>query len=232
MGPRTQHTVGEHSRTSRVVTARTDASFIERCRVLAVQHLGGDDDGRLGVDLDLHRDDAEVTVLERDHARTAHCHVLAAGRRPDELAAQDTVTHVERTLVRHDARRRKVQRLIVHVQLHDGDVRNVHDRLTGPREAEGLLRMDDRPRLMETVQERPRLHRRTRLLEEPTDADEAVRETEDRLGVAHPLLGEATLDDAPVIIRVQVVRRDAELTRDHQADPTGTYGAWQKPWLQ
>src|SRR5699024_12414325 len=64
--------------------------------VLAVEQLGGNDDGRVRIQqLHLERHDREVALLEADHALGGHARALATWGAPDHAATQDTVAEVE-----------------------------------------------------------------------------------------------------------------------------------------
>jgi len=73
-----------------------------------------------------------------------------------------------------DARRGNEQRLVIDVELQDRHIGRIDDRLTLGGQGVRLLRMDDRPRLMKAVDERPRRQRRAPLLERAPDPDEPV----------------------------------------------------------
>jgi hypothetical protein len=110
---------------------------------------------------------------------------------------------------------RQEERLIVHVELDYRRVWHVHDRLAGPRQRGRALRMHDRPGLVETVDERSGGQRRAAFLEAAADAGEAVAEREDGLRAIGELIGVPRLGDAPFIGREEMLRRQNDLTLEH-----------------
>ena len=118
--------------------------------VLTVDDLAGDDDGRIGVGQgDVVDDHREVTVGERRHAGGADEHALARRGAPFDVAGEHTGAEVEGALVAEHVGLGEHERLVVDVDTEDLGVGCVDDRLADPREAEGLLGVADRPRLVE-----------------------------------------------------------------------------------
>jgi hypothetical protein len=74
-----------------------------------------------------------------------------------------------------------------------------------------LLRMDDRPRLVERVDEGARRQRRPTLVKRSPDTDVAVGQGEDRLGAIGVPLGPPRFDDPPLVWRKQVLGRRDDL---------------------
>src|SRR5699024_1572204 len=120
--------------------------------VLAVEQLGGNDDGRVRIQqLHLERHDREVALLEADHALGGHAHALATWGAPDHAATQDTVAEVEGAAVLADIRVAEAQRLVVDVQPHRLRVRDVDDGLTVAGQAVGVLGVGDLAGLVEAI---------------------------------------------------------------------------------
>jgi ABC-type sugar transport system ATPase subunit len=205
--------------TARLVERDEDRARVEVWSVMAVslERSGGARQvwRTVGVDLDLVHDEREVPVLERDEARRPDRDVLPAGRRPHELASQHAGTQVEAPFVLEQTGAGQVQRLVVDVQLHQRRVRHVDDRLAGPREAVGLLGVHDRPGLVEAVEQRRRLVDRSTLVVHPADADEAVRDGEHALAPADAALVEDDLDEAPRVVRIDVLGQAQQLAGEH-----------------
>ena len=120
--------------------------------VLAVEQLGGDDDGGVRIQqLHFERHDREVTFLEADHALGGHAHTLAAGGAPDHAAPQHAVAEVEGAAVLTDIRVAEAQRLVVDVQAHRLRVRDVDDGLPIAGQAVGVLGVGDLPVLVDAI---------------------------------------------------------------------------------
>ena len=120
--------------------------------VLAVEQLGGDDDGGVRIQqLHFERHDREVALLEADHALGSHAHALAAWGAPDHAAAQHAVAEVEGAAVLADIRVAEAQRLVVDVQAHRLRVRDVDDGLAVAGQAVGILGVGDLPVLVDTI---------------------------------------------------------------------------------
>ena len=109
---------------------------------------------------------------------------LPPGRPPDDVATQQPVTEVQRSLVRFKISYRQQHRLVVDVQLDRLVVRDVDNGLAHSREAEGLLGMPDRPRLVEAVDEGSVGVGLPALFDIPTHAQITVADRKQRLGDA------------------------------------------------
>ena len=107
---------------------------------------------------------------------------LPAGVRQIDLAAQHPVAEVERALVGLQVGHRQQHRLVVDVELHRLVVGDVDDGLTDPREAERLLGVTDRPRLVEAVHEGAVEVGLATLLDVAAHPEIAVADGEQRLG--------------------------------------------------
>ncbi len=167
-----------------------------------------DADGRVERD-DLVGDGHQVPPLQRGEAARAQQHAPAARRLPLHLAQEHAVLHVEDALATHDARRRQVERLIVDEEPDDGPVGDVDRRLARPRHPEGVLRVDDRPRLVEAVEDDAGVARGRALLRRAAHAEVAVADGEDRFEGTDALRVVAVLDDLPVAGRVEAPERAA-----------------------
>src|SRR5918995_335779 len=97
------------------------------------------------------------------------------------------------------------QRLVVDEQLEDHRVGDGAHRLARSREAVGLLGVDDRPRLVEAVDERAGVERGPSLVQRSSDTDVTVRERERRLGPVGELGCPAGLDDPPLVGREEML---------------------------
>ena len=160
-----------------------------------------------------------MAVLEGNQAPRADQHLLAAGGLPQDLAIQRAGAHVEPPVEAQHVRARQPERLVVDEQLDDASVGDAEHRLPGAREAVGLLAVDDRPGLVEAVDEGAVLHQRAALLRRAAHAQIAVAEREDGLGLRHELGMEAALDPVPLVGDVIVRRRlDAFVCRHDLPD--------------
>ena len=163
--------VGEHLCESRV--ERTVGSV--RVAVLMIDDLRRDHDRRGMIDEhDLVRGGQDVARLERHQSPGANAHVLSRRGRPQQVSSQRSVSHVERAFVLGHSGHRKIERLVVHVELEDGGIGHVDDRLSCAGEPERVFGVDDRPRLVEAVHECARRPARSSLFERATGAEVSV----------------------------------------------------------
>ena len=123
---------------------------------------------------DLVAEREQVPVGQRSQATGADAHAFVA-----QLARDHRAAHVQRA-------RGAVERLAVDEQADDGAVGRVDRGLPGPRHAVGVLGIDDRPRLVEAVEDHTAV----------ADAEVAVSDGEDRCVAGRS--GRA-LDDAPIV---------------------------------
>ncbi|CAH0247633.1 hypothetical protein SRABI76_03160 [Microbacterium oxydans] len=171
-------------------------SRVDAGTVLTVEQLAADRDRRVGVlDGHLETEDREVTLLEAHDALVADAHALAGRRLPDDDALEHAGAHVERAAVLPHVCHVEGHRLVVDVDAHDLGVRRVHDGLADLREPVGLLRVPDRPGLMQPVDEGAVLVGTAPLDVVATEAEVAVAHREQRL--ADALLGVSSLDQPP-----------------------------------
>ena len=169
-GDRLEHLLGEALAAARIVAALAPAVGDE---------LGGDVDAHGGVERDdLVVEGGEVAVLERREPARAHEHPVAARGLELDLAAEHAGLHVERALEAEHARGREVERLAVDGQADDRAVGGADDRLAGARQPVGVLGIDDRPGLVEAVEDRAGVVRRAALLGRAADAEVAVADRE------------------------------------------------------
>jgi hypothetical protein len=188
-----QHPLARARRQPRVAGGLLGQQVI-RVGVLAIKDLRGQHDRRRVLRKHhLVLDGRDVAVLQRHEPHGAHDHLLAPGRRPRELAREDARAHVQHSRVVAQARRRHEERLVVDVELDDRRVGDVDDRLSGAREPERLLGVEDPSGFVKPRDEGARRDRRPTLLERPTHADEAVGDGEDRFRAGVATLGETRL---------------------------------------
>ena len=122
--------------------------------VLPVQRLGGDHHRRVVVEHgDLEGHDRQVPLGEGDHPGGGHLDPLAARGAPDDVPPQYAVPEVQASLVLVQVGHAEQHGLVIDVQLHGLVVGHVDDGLPGAGEPERLLRMPDRPDLVEAVDE-------------------------------------------------------------------------------
>ena len=129
--------------------------------------------------------------------RAPHADPLAR-RLELHLAGEDPELHVQHALEVHEPGGREVERLVVDEQPDDRAVRRVDDRLARTGEAVGVLRVHDRPRLMEPVERDAGVVRRRAFLGGAAEAEAAVGDGEHRLRRGQVPGIEAALDDLPV----------------------------------
>ena len=104
----------------------------------------------------------------------------AARGAPQEVAAQHAFAKVDPALVFEQVARGDVERFIVHVQLDDGRIGGVDDRLAGFRESEGVFGVLDGPGFVEAVEERAVACHVAAFFGGAAHAEVAVRGGEDR----------------------------------------------------
>src|SRR5664280_700565 len=109
-------------------------------------------------------------------------HPVARRRPPQDVAGQHAVGEVEGAIVGDDISDGQQQRLVVHIEPHDLGVRDVDDGLPHPGETESLLRVPDRPRLVEAVDEGAVAVAVVTLLDIATHPQVAVGDGEQGLG--------------------------------------------------
>ena len=137
---------------------------------------------------DLVVEGGEVAVLERREPARAHAAAGGpAASRTRPRGASTPVCMSSTRSKREHARGREVERLAVDEQADDRAVGGADDRLAGPRQPVGVLGIDDRPGLVEAVEDRAGVVRRAALLGRAADAEVAVADREDRLRA--PVLG-------------------------------------------
>jgi hypothetical protein len=156
-----------------------------------------DDPRRRAVRLDLEEDRRDRTLDERHEARRAHDHALPGRREPADLAAQHALAQVKRALVMLDGPVTQVERLVVDEQPQDLAVRDIDHRLAGLRIAVARFGVGQRAALVEAVEVRAGIARRLALVEVAAQADVAVGEREDRLGVGEQVELQSVLGDRP-----------------------------------
>ena len=154
-------------------------------------------------------------MFERDEPGAADADVFARWGRPHQIASEDPVAHVEYPEVLRRACGREEQRFVVDVQLDDRRVGHVDDRLSDARQAERVLGMDDRPCLVETVDEGARLVSRDTLVRATSDAEVPVGQRECRLGATTEPVRPAGLDDPPLVGREEMLGWHLDRALDH-----------------
>ena len=154
--------------------------------------------------LDLEQDRRDRPLHERHHPRRTHVDGLAGGRDPFGLSAQDPFAQIELPLVADQLPVPDVEWLVVDEQAEHLAVGHVDERLARLGIAVGGLGVRQRANLVEAVQERPGRPRRLALIEVPAQADVAVREREDRLGLGQQVEVELALAHHPRLDREDV----------------------------
>ena len=143
-----------------------------------------------------------MSVLEGDEPPRANSDLLARALFPGHVAFEDPGPHVERTLVVHQRGSANVERLVVNVEPNQRAVRGVDDRLSGSRITVGGLRIDDRPGLVERVDERALLKDRRALVEGAANAHVPVGQGKQRFHLRHSRGIELLLHQPPRIVRI------------------------------
>jgi hypothetical protein len=140
----------------------------------------------------------EVRVGERREPGRAHDDAPPLPREELDLAREHAAAHVQRALVADERRAGEVEALAIHGQADDRGVGARDDRLARARQAERVLGVDDRPRLVEAVDDRARIAGREALLRRAAQAEEAVADREHGLERGTAPRGVAALDDPPL----------------------------------
>jgi hypothetical protein len=127
---RLEHPLGHSTRGTRILGfALSTGTVILVLPVLSVEHLTRDCQRRVGVQhRDLEGHYGKVPLRERHHPGGGDVHTLAGGGQPEQLAAQNPVTEVERAFVAEEVRFVQSQRFVVNIKPHDLAVGGVdHD---------------------------------------------------------------------------------------------------------
>ena len=190
-----QHLLG----LQRVVQHRGDARVLAGRRELLVgDELGLQDQPGGGVDrLHLVEERDDGALGERHHAHGPYPDRLAGGRHPLHDPLQRARPQVERALVGPQLAVAHVERLVVHEQAHELGVGDVHHRLARLREAVPGLGVGQRPQLVERVEVGAGQAVRLALVQVPADADVAVGQGEDRLGLGQEIKVQPGFPDVP-----------------------------------
>ena len=210
-GARVEHAIGKGPRQPRIVGAGAGARLRQR-------HLRSDHDGGIRVE-ERHAigDRRHVPVGEGDQPPRSDQHLLAGRRLPEDLAVERAGLHVEPPVVIQELGLGQPKRLVVDEELDDLAVGHIADGLAGPREAEGVFAVNDRPGFMETVDEGAVLGVGAAFLRAAAHPQISVADRQHRFELREELRMKRLFDDAPLVGRIVAGRRPQPLMPDHRA---------------